>query len=223
MRYSPLAVLALAAAVTLPAPAGAQTPRVEITGVRVGFPGSIHRAGSGMGPQGRFKPGHWAPVYVDLDVREAALKAGTYVLQVETTDSDDMQNVYVEKRFLPTVEPKEQPTLLTYVRLGSGNSEVNVRLLDAALAVLGVVGVTDQSLQFRKGHRHAGLHPEAHGCYPWACGSLLDNFPEVVGLRLLVLGPQRLLVQVLRLLVAEVDLQRLPAVALRLVVLAGLQ
>jgi hypothetical protein len=131
MRYSPLAVLALTAAVSLPSPAGAQTPRVEITGVRVGFPGSIHRAGSGMGPQGRFKPGHWAPVYVDLDVRDAALKAGTYVLQVETTDSDDMQNVYTERRFLPTIEAKEQPTLLTYVRLGNIGSELTVKVLDA--------------------------------------------------------------------------------------------
>jgi hypothetical protein len=130
MRYSPLAGLAVAAALFLPAPAGAQTPRVKITGVRVGFPGSLHRTGSGA--QTRFKPGHWAPVYVDLDVRDAPLKAGSYVLQVETTDSDDMQNVYVEKRFLPPIEVGEQPTLLTYVRFGNSGSEMTVKVLDAA-------------------------------------------------------------------------------------------
>jgi hypothetical protein len=132
MRYSPLAGLALLAALALPLSVGAQTPRVKITDpVRLGFPGSIHRAANNQAPQTRFKAGAWAPLYVDLDVRDAALKAGTYVLQVETTDSDDMQNVYVEKRFLPTVEVGEQPTLLTYVRLGSSNSEIMVRLLDA--------------------------------------------------------------------------------------------
>jgi hypothetical protein len=132
MRYSPLAGLAVAAALFLPAPAGAQAPRVKITGVRVGFPGSLHRASGGMGLQTRFKPGHWAPVYVDLEVKDAPLKAGTYVLQVETTDSDDMQNVYVEKRFLPTIETTEAPTLLTYVRFGNGGSEMTVKVLDAA-------------------------------------------------------------------------------------------
>src|SRR5438067_4867986 len=83
-----------------------------------------------MAAQGRLKSGHWAPVYVDLEVKDAPLKAGAYVLQVETTDSDDMQNVYVEKRFLPTVEPKESPTLLTYVRPGGGNSDVTVTVRD---------------------------------------------------------------------------------------------
>src|SRR5439155_15145917 len=116
----------------LPAPAGAQTPRVEITAVRVGFPGSLHRVNTGMAAQGRLKSGHWAPVYVDLEVKDAPLKAGAYVLQVETTDSDDMQNVYVEKRFLPTIDTKEAPTLLTYVRVGNSGSEITVKVLDAA-------------------------------------------------------------------------------------------
>ena len=43
MRYSLLAGLAAAAAFALPAPATAQTPRVDITGIRVGFPASLHQ------------------------------------------------------------------------------------------------------------------------------------------------------------------------------------
>ncbi len=132
MRYSRLAGLALAAALLVPALAGADTPRVEITGVRVGFPGSINRSNNRGAAQTRFKAGAWAPVYVDLDVRDAPLPRGSYVLVVETTDSDDMQNVYVEKRFLPTVQPNEQPTLLTYARIGSSNSEITVKLADAS-------------------------------------------------------------------------------------------
>jgi hypothetical protein len=131
MRYSPLAGLALAAALVLPAPAVAQAPKIEITDVRVGFTGSLHRANTGMAAQRRLKSGHWAPVYVDLDVRNAPLKAGAYALQVETTDSDDMQNVYVEKRFLPTVNGNDQiADLLTYVRVGSSNSEITVKVID---------------------------------------------------------------------------------------------
>jgi hypothetical protein len=132
MRISRLTGLALAAALLLCGLAGAQTPRVEITGVRVGFPGSINRTNNRGAAQTRFKTGAWAPVYVDLEVRDAALPRGSYVLIVETTDSDDMQNVYVEKRFLPTVEPRESPTLLTYARIGSSNSEITVKVADAS-------------------------------------------------------------------------------------------
>jgi hypothetical protein len=132
MRYLPLAALALAAALALPGPAGAQ-PQVEITDVRVGFPASLHRANTGLGIQRRFKSGQWAPVEVDLALKKGSppLNANTYFLQVETTDSDDMQNVYVERRFLEGVDPEKPRTVLAYVRLGSGNSELTVKVFDA--------------------------------------------------------------------------------------------
>jgi hypothetical protein len=129
MRTSSLAGLALAAALVLPQLARAEGPRVEITDVRVGYPGSTNRQGRGVTKQGRFKTGAWAPVYVDLDVRDAPLQG--YVLVVETTDNDDLQNVYVERRFLPPITPPAQPTLLAYVRVGSAGSEVTVHLRDA--------------------------------------------------------------------------------------------
>jgi hypothetical protein len=131
MRTSHRSALALAAVFLVAPLAVAQPPDVKITGVRVGFPGSLSRTGFRGASNTRFRVGSWAPVYVDLEVRDAALQRGSYFLVVETTDSDDMQNVYVEKRFLPTVEPKESPTLLTYARVGSSNSEVTVRVVEA--------------------------------------------------------------------------------------------
>jgi hypothetical protein len=131
MRTLRLSGLALAAALIFAPFVGAQGPRVEITDVRVGFPGSINATNNRGAKNGRFKQGAWAPVYVDLEVREAPLTRDNYVLVVETTDSEDLQNVYVERRFLPTIEPKESPTLLTYVRPGNANSEITVRVLDA--------------------------------------------------------------------------------------------
>jgi hypothetical protein len=133
MRYSRLAGLVVAAALALPQLALAQTPRVEITGVRIGFRGSIIRSNNRGAAQTRFKSGAWAPVEVDLEVKDAPLQAGSYILVVETTDSDDMQNVYVETRFLPTIQPKEQPTLLAYVRPGGSNSEVTVTVQQGRL------------------------------------------------------------------------------------------
>jgi hypothetical protein len=130
MRISRLSGLALAAALLLAPLAVAQTPQVEITDMRLGFPGSINAVQRGGAKPGRFKIGAWAPLYVDLAVKPDSppLKRDEYVLVVETTDSEDLQNVYVEHRFLPTIEPRESPTLLTYVRVGNGNSEVRVKV-----------------------------------------------------------------------------------------------
>jgi len=123
-------VLALTAALVLPESAPAQAPRVEITGVRIGFPGSLNRAVRGGLAQGRFKTGAWAPLYVDLEVRNAPLQRDNYTLVVESTDGDDMQNVYEERRFLPTVEPKESPVLLAYARVGNSNGDLVVKVQD---------------------------------------------------------------------------------------------
>ena len=108
-----------AAVLLLPEWAAAQAPHVEITDIRIGYPGSINRTSSRGTKPMRFKVGAWAPVYVDLEVRDAPLEETKYLLMVETTDGDDMQNVYVEKHFLPTIDPKQPETLLAYVRIGS--------------------------------------------------------------------------------------------------------
>src|SRR5690349_20379484 len=128
MRYSRLAGLAVAVALAVPGLALAQPPKVDITGIRIGYTGSVHRAAGGgknTGPT-RYKTGAWAPVYVDLQIGNERIDANSYELVVETTDADDMQNVYVERRFLPTLEPREQPTLLAYVRPGNTGSEITV-------------------------------------------------------------------------------------------------
>jgi hypothetical protein len=132
MRYSPLASLALTAALVLPEVAAAQAPQVDITGLRIGFPSTLNRAGRGF-TQVNYKPGSWAPLYVDLQVRNAPLQRESYALVVEMTDGDDMQNVYQEKRFLPTIDPKQNPaeTVLTYVRIAHNNSELTVKVVDA--------------------------------------------------------------------------------------------
>ncbi len=124
MRKSLPAWLALALALGLPALAQAQIPKVKITGVRAGFTGGV--SADGQRKSSRLKTGLWAPVYIDVQVGNERLGSGEYDLVVETTDSDDLQNVYVERRFLPTMEPKESAMLLSYVRVGGSNSDVKV-------------------------------------------------------------------------------------------------
>ena len=60
------------------------------------------------------------------------LNAGTYDLVVETTDGDDLQNVYTERRFLPTLEPRETAILQAFVRPGSSNSDITVSVRSLA-------------------------------------------------------------------------------------------
>ncbi|HEX5272380.1 MAG TPA: hypothetical protein VFW33_17910, partial [Gemmataceae bacterium] len=99
MRTSRLSGLALAAALLLAPGAGAQGPQVDITDLRVGYPGSINAAQHGAGTKNtRFKLGAWAPLYVDVALKPDSppLTRDSYVLVVETTDGEDLQNVYVE-------------------------------------------------------------------------------------------------------------------------------
>jgi hypothetical protein len=121
MRRSRLACLALALSLAAAVPAAAQPPRAQITGARVGFPG-------GAGKAERCRTGLWAPVYVDVQAGLDRLPSTEYELVVETTDADDMQNVYVERRFRPTLEAKESRMLLTYARPGNAGSDVTVTL-----------------------------------------------------------------------------------------------
>jgi hypothetical protein len=123
MRSLTAAALALAVALGLSGSAGAQQrpPKVVIDegGVRIGFPNNSEGSG--------FKTGFWAPVYVQLTAPgpDRVTRAdGTIV--VSTTDSDDMENVY--RVPLPPMEPKEQTTIITYVRPGAAGSEVTVAI-----------------------------------------------------------------------------------------------
>src|SRR5690349_22269139 len=123
MRSLPLTALAFAVALGLTGAAAAQQrpPKVIIdeAGVRVGFP----NASDGSG----YKTGFWAPVYVQLTAPgpDRVTRFDGNIL-VSTTDSDDMENVY--KVPLPPMEPKEQTTVLTYVRPGTTGSEVHVTI-----------------------------------------------------------------------------------------------
>jgi hypothetical protein len=126
MRSPILAALAFAVALGLTGTAAAQQrlPKVVIdeAGVRVGFPNSSDGSG--------YKTGFWAPVYVQLTApgpERVTRFDGTII--VSTTDSDDMDNLY--KVPLPPMEPKEQTTVLTYVRPGSTGSEVQVTIRGA--------------------------------------------------------------------------------------------
>jgi hypothetical protein len=102
--------------------ADAQIPKAKITGARVGFSGI---QGS---KQYRFKTGQWAPLYIDVDVGLEQIGSKDYEIVVETTDNDDMQNYFYERRFLPTLEKQTSYMLLAYVRTGLENSEITVSL-----------------------------------------------------------------------------------------------
>jgi hypothetical protein len=123
MRSLTPAGLALAVALSLAgtAPAQQRPPKVLIDegGVRVGFPNPSDGSG--------FKTGFWAPVYVQLTAPgpDRVTRADGDIV-VSTTDSDDMENVY--RVPLPPMEPKEQTTVLTYVRPGATGSEITVTI-----------------------------------------------------------------------------------------------
>jgi hypothetical protein len=129
MRFVFLAALALTACLLCGGPAAAQTaPRVTIDRIEVGF-----RSPLPEDSPGRFKAGLWAPVYVTLRGGAEALTDAE--LLVETTDSDDVKNVYPTPLSL---KPAEERTVLTYVRPGirGPNVRVSVRSGGRELAAL---------------------------------------------------------------------------------------
>jgi hypothetical protein len=121
MRCSLLACLALLLSLLLPGLVQAQPPRVKITGVRIGYTAA-------EGKPKRCKTGLWAPVYIDLQAGNDDLITTEYEVVVETTDSEDMQNVYVEQRFLPTLKAREARMVLAYVRIGNSTAEPQVSI-----------------------------------------------------------------------------------------------
>jgi hypothetical protein len=122
MRYLAPLFLTLPTLLLGPEMARAQGERkIKIEKVLLGF----H-----TGPETtRFKASAWAPVYVYLtNEGTARVNTGEYILVVETTDSEDVQNHYTERRMLPPLNPGEStnPPLLAYARPGGEYNEVTV-------------------------------------------------------------------------------------------------
>lgn len=113
-------VVVLALTLGVAGPVAAQVPRIQITGVRLGYAGGVAKLQ-------RLKAGAWAPVSIDVQCGLEPLSKLDYEIVVETTDGDDTPNTYVERR-VPSLEPKENAILMSYVRPGTSSSEVTVRL-----------------------------------------------------------------------------------------------
>jgi hypothetical protein len=86
---------------------------VRITGMRVGY--SLTAADSGL-----FKAGAWTPVYLDLEAGAQGADRGEVI--VEASDSDDIRNRYITA--LPSMDPGEQTTIISYQRPAAGSSEI---------------------------------------------------------------------------------------------------
>lgn len=122
-----LAILSLAC--LIPANAFAQNrERIKITGVRMGFssPGS---AGS------VYKPGQWAPVYVDLEcVKDTTKDDSRLLLIVETKDADEaITEGVVEIASMAQGDQLKGNELgrIPYLKPGSSNCSVTVRVKGA--------------------------------------------------------------------------------------------
>src|SRR5713226_7207351 len=124
MRYLVLPALVLSALLVQPEAAFAQGARkIKIEKVQVGFPKTVESS--------FYKAAAWTPVYVYLtNEGSEKIDGKEYALVVETTDSEDVQNHYTERRLLPLLNPGEatNPPLLTYVRPGGDTSEITVHV-----------------------------------------------------------------------------------------------
>src|SRR5262249_39250323 len=72
------------------------------------------------------KPGAWTPVFVDLTAGPQGLENAT--LTVESTDNDDIQNIYTVP--LPRLDPKEYFQAITYTKPGSGGGDIVITIYD---------------------------------------------------------------------------------------------
>lgn len=123
MRRIVIALLVLASFVWLPTPVEAQkAKRTKITGVRIGYQAGL--AGNERGKEYLFKAGQWTPVSVDIIAGDDGLPKA--ILEVETIDTDDVQNVYTVA--LPPLNAGEPYTALTYAKPGSTLEEMAVRV-----------------------------------------------------------------------------------------------
>ncbi len=84
---------------------------------------SISNVKLGLG--GRFKLGHWSPVWIQLNAADEPLRGD---LHVEVPDGDDLWSSYVGGGFADVDVPAgEQRTVLGYVRVGRAGGSMIVR------------------------------------------------------------------------------------------------
>jgi hypothetical protein len=124
MRWSVVLCTLPIVAALLPSAVLAQEPeklreRLKVERVRVGLPD-----GRGNDGGGRMKAGFWLPIYIDLAIGPQDIASGEAVLEVETTDSDGVQNRLTQG--LTQVLPKNQTisSIITYARPANLNSEI---------------------------------------------------------------------------------------------------
>lgn len=72
------------------------------------------------------KPGFWTPVYVSVTTGPKRINRGELILVVEASDGDDNRNQYRQE--VPSLEPHEQSTLVTYTKPGSVHDTIRVSL-----------------------------------------------------------------------------------------------
>jgi len=101
----------------------AQTLPIEIADARFGFPS--HRSGDGY----LFKPARWVPVWIDLKF-PGGINAEKVEFQVSTPDGDDVISVARELVSANRIETTGRH--LMYLKPGSLNAEIEVRIVDAA-------------------------------------------------------------------------------------------
>lgn len=128
MRGSVVLCLLAIVAALLPSPCSAQekdrlTERLKVECVRVGLPD-----GRGNDGGGRMKAGFWLPIYIDLTIGPQDIPSGQAVLEVETNDSDGVQNRLTQQ--LTQVLPKHQTVsgIITYARPANFDSEITLKI-----------------------------------------------------------------------------------------------
>ncbi|MFL5245432.1 MAG: hypothetical protein ACJ8FY_25325 [Gemmataceae bacterium] len=104
--------------------------KLSIDQIRVGFQSVTDSTGTKAGA-GIFKTAAWTSVRVDVTNGPDVLGRNDYLLVTESTDGDDMPFQYTERRLLPTLQPGEQITLMTYVKPGTAGSEITVSVRSA--------------------------------------------------------------------------------------------
>jgi hypothetical protein len=124
MRHHLLFLSGLMVCAGLGRPASAADPiRITIDQVRIGFTAEGDTTGAT-----RFKIGAWTPIRVDVTNGPQVVSQNDYELITETTDGDDMPYQFPEHSRLPTLQPDEQITLMTFVKPGSSSSEITVSI-----------------------------------------------------------------------------------------------
>jgi hypothetical protein len=104
-----------------------ESSSVRINDVRIGFAGGAG-AGHGDGSGRLFKPGEWAPVFVDLTAGPDGVASGTngpdYQLVTATADNDNIRSVFPLP--LPALKSNEQAHVVTYVKPCGTRDEVTI-------------------------------------------------------------------------------------------------